>query len=213
MPPLSSNETSSGRYTGVAIILHWAMALGILILAGLGLVMVHLHLSLQRKFELYHLHKSIGITIMLAAFLRLGWRLLHKPPELPGHMPPLERTAAVGGHLLLYFFLFALPLVGWAVVSVSVLNIPTRLFGVVPWPHLPVLSTLANKAPVEAFLKHVHAFGAWTLIAIVAGHAGAALRHHFIHRDDVLLRMLPRRGRSVPAASPPRASNETGVAD
>jgi cytochrome b561 len=200
MPPLSIQGGSSGRYTSVAIILHWVMALGILALTGLGLVMVHSHLPLQRKFELYQLHKSLGITILLAALLRLGWRLLHKPPELPGHMPPLERAAAVGGHLVLYFYLFGLPLIGWAVVSASALNIPTFLYGVVPWPHLPVLSTLTNKAPVEAFLKHVHAFGAWTLIAIVAGHAGAALRHHFVNHDDVLLRMLPRRSRSAPAA-------------
>jgi cytochrome b561 len=201
MPADSTNSGSSSRYTVVAIILHWAMALGILGLVGIGLVMVHSNLPLPRKFELYQLHKSIGVTILLAAFLRLGWRLMHKPPELPAHMPSLERAAAVGGHLVLYFYLFVLPLTGWALVSASVFNIPTFLYGVIPWPHLPILSTLSNKPPVEAFLKHVHAYGAWTLIAIFAGHAGAALRHHFINHDDVLLRMLPRLNRSVRAAA------------
>jgi cytochrome b561 len=185
----------------VAIILHWVMALGILALAAIGLVMVHLNIPLRRKFELYQLHKSIGVTILLAALLRMGWRLMHKPPELPAHMPSLEQAAAVGGHLILYFFLFALPLTGWALVSASVLGIPTVLYGVIPWPHLPILTTLTDKAPVEAFLKHIHAYGAWTLIAIVAGHAGAALRHHFIKHDEVLLRILPRFGRSAPAAA------------
>jgi len=127
MPPVPSNSGSSGRYTAGAIILHWVMALGIPGLAAISLVRVHVHLPLQRKFALYQLHKSIGVTILLAALLRLTWRLIHKPPELPAHMPALERAAAVGGHLVLYFFLFALPLTGWALVSASVLSIPTSM--------------------------------------------------------------------------------------
>jgi cytochrome b561 len=75
VPPVPTNSGSSGRYTVVAIILHWMMALGILALAAIGVVMVHLNIPLQRKFELYQLHKSIGVTILLAALLRMGWRL------------------------------------------------------------------------------------------------------------------------------------------
>jgi cytochrome b561 len=76
------------------------------------------------------------------------------------------------------------------------------LYGAIPWPHLPVLSSLHNKAPVEAILKVIHRFGAWTLLVLVGGHAGAALRHHFVQKDDVLLRMLPRlqRNRSTATA-------------
>ena len=191
------------RYTTVAITLHWVMALGVLALAALGLVMVHGHLGLGRRFALYQLHKSIGVTILVAALLRLAWRHAHRPPSLPTHMPQLERLTAHAGHWLLYFYLIALPLTGWALVSASVLNIPTHLYGVIPWPHLPVLSSLHDKAPVEALLKAIHRYGAWTLLVLVAGHAGAALRHHFVQKDDVLLRMLPRlRGdRSMVTAS------------
>jgi cytochrome b561 len=202
---LSSRLDGSGdRYTVVAIILHWVMALGILALAAIGLLMVHVHMPLARKFQLYQLHKSIGITILLAAVLRVLWRVWHKPPELPAHMQALEKLAARGGHLALYFFLFALPLSGWALVSASVLSIPTHLYGVIPWPHLPVLSTLHDKRPVEAILKLVHGYGAWTLLALVAGHAGAALRHHFLRGDDVLWRMIPwfRRPHSAPREQP-----------
>lgn len=189
-----SAAQSGERYTHVAIILHWVMALGIIALAAIGLFMVHGSPSPERLFQLYQLHKSIGITILLAAFLRVGWRLLHHPPALPDSMPPFEQRVAATGHGLLYAFLFALPLSGWAMVSASVYDIPTLLFGIVPWPDLPILSTLADKAPVEALLKHVHAYAAWTLIAVVAGHAGAALRHHYILRDNVLRRMLPSDG-------------------
>jgi cytochrome b561 len=191
---IATSRSSSGRYTSVAIILHWVMALGILSLAVIGLAMVHLHLSLHKKFALYQLHKSIGVTILLAAFVRLGWRLTHAPPRLPPHMSVSEKAAAAAGHLFLYLFLITLPLTGWALVSASVLGIPTVLYGVVPWPHLSILATLANKGPVEGALRHVHAFGAWMLIALVVGHSAAALRHHFLQRDDVLQRMLPRFG-------------------
>ena len=188
------------RYTAVAIILHWVMALGIAALATIGLVMTHLTLSPLRLFQLYQWHKSIGITILLAAVLRLGWRLLKPPPALPASMPPAERRAATVSHGLLYAFLFALPLTGWALVSVSIYNIPTVLYGIVPWPHLPVLSTLTDKAPVEAVMKRVHAYGAWALIALVFLHATAALRHHFIIRDEVLVRMLSSRAKPSAAA-------------
>jgi cytochrome b561 len=204
---MTQPDRSSRRYTLVAIILHWVMALGIAMLAAMGLVMVHVKLDPLRLFQLYQLHKSIGITVLLAAVLRLGWRLVHHPPPLPVSMPPIERTAAAAGHLLLYLFLFALPVTGWALVSSSVFSIPTVLYGVVPWPDLPVLSTLADKAPVEAVLKITHAYGAYALIALVGVHAAAALRHHFIIKDDVLLRMLPRRRK--PATDPARMEEPT----
>lgn len=175
----------------VAIILHWMMALGIAALAVMGLVMVHLKLNPMRLFQIYQLHKSIGITVLLAAFLRLAWRLAHRPPELPETMPAIEKVAASAGHHMLYILLFALPFTGWALVSASVLDIPTVLYGVVPWPHLPILSTLDDKAAAEALLKQVHAYGAYALIALVGIHAGAAFRHHFIIGDNVLLRILP----------------------
>lgn len=185
---------TGSRYTAVAVFLHWIMALGILALVVIGLTMAHVKLKPLVLFKLYQLHKSIGITILLAAFLRLAWRLAHPPPALPASMPPAERKAAEVTHLLLYAALFVLPLTGWAVVSAAPLNIPTVLYGIVPWPHLPILSTLHNKAPVEHFLAHTHAYLAWTLIALVALHAAAALRHHFLIHDDILTRILPRRG-------------------
>ena len=191
MSPAQSNTRSGARYTSVAIFLHWIMAVGILGLLIVGLTMTHATLPLMRKFHLYQLHKSIGITILLAAFVRLAWRLTHRPPPLPAHMTTNERSAAEGGHALLYILLFGLPLTGWALVSASVLNVPTLLYGHIHWPHLPFLSSLPHKAPVEAILEGVHRYSAWFLIAVVAGHGAAALRHHFVQRDEVLRRMLP----------------------
>jgi cytochrome b561 len=184
-------DHSTHTYSRVAIILHWVMALGIAALAAMGLVMTHLKLEPMRLFQMYQMHKSIGITVLLAAFLRLAWRLSHRSPDLPETMPAVEKTAAAAGHFLLYAFMFALPLTGWALVSASMLNIPTVLYGILPWPDLPFLASLDDKALAEALLKLVHAYGAYALIALVAVHTAAALRHHFIIRDDVLSRMLP----------------------
>lgn len=183
--------TSSTRYTLVAIALHWAVAIGIAALVMMGLAMAHLNLPPLVKFQLYQLHKSVGITVLLLAVLRLGWRLTHAAPPLPEEMPRHETLAAHVSHWLLYVLQFAVPMAGWALVSVSVLGIPTILYGTVLWPHLPILSSIANKAPVEAFFATTHAWLAYALVFVIVAHTAAALRHHIIIRDDILTRMVP----------------------
>jgi cytochrome b561 len=170
-------KPSPDRYDAVAVILHWVMALGVFALIGVGLAMKHIDLPKLRVFQLYQLHKSIGVVILLLAAVRLAWRLTHRAPPLPAAMPALERKAAPAGHVLLYLFLLGLPLSGWALASASPLNIPTVIFGLWSWPHIPFLADLPDKAPVAAALKLVHAYGAYALIAVLLGHIGAALRH------------------------------------
>jgi len=178
------------RYHAVSIALHWLIALGILALIAIGLAMTHLALAPLLKFQLYQLHKSIGVTVLLAVLLRILWRLGHRPPPLP-ELKRLEKAAADGMHGLLYVLMVALPLTGWALVSASPFNLPTVLYGLVPWPHLPILATLEDKAPVEAVLKFTHGKLGWLLLVLIVVHVGAALRHHFVLRDGVLRRMLP----------------------
>ena len=188
---MSRSDPPRTRYTGVAIALHWLIALGILAMLAMGLVMTHVKLAPFMVFKLYQLHKSVGITILLAAVLRLLWRFTHRPPALPSDMPRWEKGAAESTHVLLYLLMIGMPLVGWALVSASPLNIPTILYGVIPWPHLPVFSTLADKAHVAPVLGLIHAYGAYVLLALLLLHAGAALRHHIVMRDEVLRRMIP----------------------
>ena len=179
------------RYDAIAMFLHWTMAAGILALIGIGLTMAHVALSPARLFSLYQLHKSIGITVLAAAVARLAWRLTHKPPALPDKLPRAEKVVATGVHRVIYAILLGLPLSGWALVSASPLGIPTVLYGVVPWPHLPFLTDLTDKAGAEKTIALVHAWGAYAFAAIVVLHAGAALRHRYALHDDVLARMLP----------------------
>jgi cytochrome b561 len=196
---------SARRYSAVAILLHWASALGVLVLIGLGLTMTHAALAPLRQFQLYQWHKSVGITVLALTALRVLWRLTHRPPPHPAGMPARERRVAAAAHHLLYLLLVGLPLTGWAVVSLSPFNIPTVLYGIVPWPHLPLAALVPDPAVAEAVLKRVHALGAWFLAALLAVHVAAALRHHLLLRDDVLRRMLPGRSPSVtPTVEPTR---------
>jgi cytochrome b561 len=185
-------DQPSARYTSVAVVLHWLLALGILSLLMIGLAMTQLSVTPLMQFSLYQLHKSVGITVLLLVVLRLIWRLLYRPPPMPDAMSRFEQRAAESTHLLFYILMLGLPLSGWALVSASIFNIPTVLYGIIPWPNMPILSNLSNKAPVEITLKTVHIYGAWFLLAVVALHLGAVLRHQFILRDDVLRRMSVR---------------------
>lgn len=186
---------SSNRYDAVAAVLHWAMALGIFALIGIGLAMTHADISKLTMFKLFQLHKSIGVVILWLIVVRIVWRLTHRAPPLPDSMPPLERRAAHAGHLALYVLMLVIPLLGWAVVSAAPLNIPTVLFGLVPWPHIPFLEHLTDKAPVEKALERAHAWGAYVLIVIVLGHIAAGVRHAI--KGDVPLTRISLIGRET----------------
>jgi cytochrome b561 len=186
---------STERYTRVAQAFHWLLALALIGMIVMGLVMVHGTVPTATKFKLFQLHKSVGITILVLAVLRLLWRLTHRPPALPAGMPVFEKAGAHAAHVVLYALMIGLPFVGWMLVSISPFNLPTWLYGLVPWPHIEALANLprAVKTAWEPLVAAVHAYGAYLLAAIVIVHVLAALRHHFILHDDVLRRMLPGR--------------------
>ena len=184
---MPSTETAS--YTRTAKILHWLIALAIIFMLCLGWSFDFLPKN-GTKFFLFQLHKSIGITILLLSFARLGWRMMHRAPPLPASMPIWEQRTAHLGHFLLYVCMIGMPLSGWIMVSASSHNIPTILYGLLPWPNFPVAPE--NKEAVDHATDAIHFYTAYVLAALVAGHAAAALKHHFIARDDILLRMAPR---------------------
>lgn len=179
----------TSRYDNVAKTLHWVIALAIIVMLGLGWIMGELQGS--QKFAAFQIHKSIGITIMLLSLCRLSWRLSHRFPALPETMNKWEKIAAQLTHILFYVIMIGMPFTGWVIVSTSPLNVPTLLYGFIPWPHLPILPTLENKKAIGHFFGGVHGFLAYTTALLVVLHAGAAWFHHHIKRDDVLLRMAP----------------------
>jgi cytochrome b561 len=172
------------RYTATAVGLHWLMALLIVALLGVGFYMHDLPLS-PWKLQIYSWHKWAGVTAFLLVLVRLAWRLGHRPPALPATMPPVMQLAAHAGHGLLYLLMIAIPLSGWLMSSAK--GFPTVWFGVMPIPDL-----LGKNKELGDLLQEIHESLNLALIAVVVAHAGAALKHHFIDRDDILTRMLPR---------------------
>jgi cytochrome b561 len=194
----SSASDDNRRYGRVAMILHWLIALAIVTMLGLGAIMVDLPRGSPEKFQLYQVHKSLGLTVLGLSLVRLGWRLGHPPPPLPAGMASWERLAARGTHIVFYVLMIGLPISGWMMVSASPWNIPTQPWGLFTLPHLPWFATHPDKEGLEGVLKALHETAAWTMAGLIVLHVAAALRHHFVKRDLVLLRMLPGR-RPLPA--------------
>lgn len=184
-------STLSPSYTAVAKTLHWLIALAIIGMLALGWIMTSLPNG-PDKFSLFQWHKSIGITILLLSFARLGWRLTHTAPLLPLAMPRWEKIAAKATHVLFYILIIGMPLTGWIIVSSSPLNLPTMLYGVIPWPHLPVLPELENKKEIGHVFGAIHGYLAYVIAGLLVLHIAAAWKHHLIDRDDILIRMAPK---------------------
>lgn len=172
----------SASYTRTAVGLHWLVALAIITTFGIGLYMSDLPLS-PTKLRIYSWHKWAGVTIFLLVAFRLLWRLTHRPPAPPAGMPAWQRGVAELAHWLLYALMIAVPLSGWLMSSAK--GFQTVYFGVIPLPDL----LEKNKALGET-LETVHQALNFTMAGVVAVHALAALKHHWIDRDDVLARML-----------------------
>lgn len=169
------------RYTTPAILIHWLMAIGLISLFGFGLYMSDLPLS-PEKLRFYSWHKWAGVSLFLLALVRLSWRIGHRPPALPAHMARNEQLIAHAGHAMLYLLMLAIPLSGWLMSSAR--GFQTVMFGLWPIPDL-----LSKDKELGELLKTVHWALNMTLAATALGHALAALKHHFINRDDVLTRM------------------------
>ena len=187
MPSALSPASTPKRYTLTAMALHWLLAVALVGLFALGLYMHELPFSLQR-LKLYNWHKWAGITFLLLSVLRLVWRLTHRPPALPSSveaaMPAWQRMAHHGTHHALYALFFVVPLIGWAYSSAA--GFPVVLFGVLPLPDF----VPADKALSE-LIKPLHALSAFTLAGLALLHIGAALKHQFFDRDNLVARMLP----------------------
>ncbi|MBN9216329.1 MAG: cytochrome b [Mesorhizobium sp.] len=180
--PITNTST---RYGWATILLHWLIAILFIGQFGLGFVMVRLT-SQRSAFELIQLHKSLGFLLLGLIVLRVAWRLGNTAPALPPAVGTLERKTAPLAHMALYAFQIALPLSGWALVSVSTLEIPTMPFDLFVMPNLPLPESDAS----ESFWAAAHWYLAYAAIALVALHVMAALRHHFLLRDSVLMRMI-----------------------
>jgi cytochrome b561 len=174
------------RYGAIAILLHWSMAFLVVGLAGLGLYMVALPdvAFNTKKITLVLFHKELGLLALLLLAVRFAWRVNQILPELVARLPEWQQLAARFVHLCFYALLLALPITGCLMSSAA--GIPVSFFGLFTLPDF----AHRDQDLFQLFVE-VHRWLGYVLVLFILVHAGAALRHHFISRDDTLGRMLP----------------------
>jgi cytochrome b561 len=170
-----------GRYTTVAIVLHWLVAAIVLGQFVLGWQMQEIPKQPPgQRAEVFNLHKSIGMVIFALMVARIAWRLGHPPPALPA-MPAWQAKLANATHILLYAVLIALPVTGYLGSAFS--GYPVKFFGV-------ALPAWAAKNPeMKEWMSAVHLALTWTLFVAFTLHMAGAAKHAFIERDGLLRRM------------------------
>jgi len=161
---------------------HWVIAALILAQFVVGSVAEEMKLT-PAKLDLFVWHKSIGVTVLVLALLRLAWRFGNPPPVMPAGTPDWERRLAASAHWALYALIFAVPLSGWWVSDAS--RVPFKAFFFLPMPDFIETDRVLQETAAE-----VHEVLTMTLLIVVIVHIAAALRHHFLLHDDVLRRML-----------------------
>jgi cytochrome b561 len=175
------------------MLFHWLVAAGII--ANFLIVWTVDSLPKGAERPMINLHKSIGITVLGLAILRLLWRLANPPPPLPASYGRWERAGAHAAHWALYVLIFAMPITGWIHDSAWKLapQNPLTLFGVIPWFRIGAIAHQdpATKERIHDLFAQIHGLLGWVLVALFALHVAGALKHQWLDREPELQRMLP----------------------
>lgn len=179
---------SPRRYDAVSVFLHWSIALGIIVIAAVELLRGELFPRGSAIREaLKALHDPAGTVVFALVLVRLVWRSTHAAPGMPDGMHPWQRLAAKLTHFALYFMMVAIPLTGMAATFARGRPIHFGLFQI-PMPPVGTFDRATART-----IKDVHGFLSDAILMVAFVHAGAALWHHYVRKDDVLVRMLPSR--------------------
>ncbi|RYG29680.1 MAG: cytochrome b [Burkholderiales bacterium] len=192
------HEKPSPHYHPIGIFFHWLMALMVFAQLWWGWRTSFLMAGFE-KADAYVVHAQLGAAILVVAFLRLGWRIIAPfvAPKLeaPEDLPGWQRLAAEVTHWLLYALMIALPVSGLIMIGSTAPETLERALGVTAFRDVD----FTTRAQLEHFMERAHFVMIWGMIGLLALHIGAALKHHFVDRDDVLARMIPWLGRDRPA--------------
>lgn len=182
------------RYTAVAIVLHWAIALMIIGLISVGWFMQNMLGDTPADRAQYQtivqLHKSVGITVLLLSVARIAWRIMNPPPNEPP-MPGWQAIASRTVHVLFYILIIVMPLSGWIMASASG-AFETKYFGTVDI-RLPVIPALdaGTREGLEDTFGSAHSLTAWVIVGLLVLHVAGALKHQFVDKDGLMARMAP----------------------
>ena len=172
-------------YGAAAFVIHWLMAAVIVTLVALGIYMVRLPDAgfNANKIILILIHKEIGALAMALVFGRLAWRALNPLPQMDESLPEWQKVTAIFVHLCFYALMIALPVTGWVMSSTA--GIPVSSLGLITLPDL-----VPHDEVLFEWLRQVHDWLGYTMTIFICIHAGAALHHHFLLRDQTLRKML-----------------------
>lgn len=174
-------KNTENQFGFVAIFLHWLMAILIIGMLALGIYMTRIPVSLL-KLKLFGFHKEYGMLVLMLVILRLFWRVTNVTPALSS-LPLFERFAARSVHWIFYGLMFAIPITGWLVTSAA--GLPVSFFGLFVIPNL-----ISPNDDQRLLFTQIHKWLSYGLIVVLCGHIAAALKHHFINKDDILRRMF-----------------------
>jgi cytochrome b561 len=172
------------RYRRSARLLHWLMAVLILLTIPAGLIMVQPDIGRTLQNALFIYHKNVGVLLLVLVLFRLGVRWRNPPPPRHAALPQWQERVAVTTHRLLYALLLVLPIAGYVRVRAGGFPIESLDALGVP-PLVPLSDSLADSA------KALHRWAGLVLIPLVLLHVGAALHHGLVKRDGILGRMWP----------------------
>ncbi len=178
-------SNTNRHYGAAAIGLHWLMAALIVTLVAMGIYMVRLpDVGFNsKKIILILTHKEIGSVVLALVATRLAWRELNRLPRLVETVPEWQKVAAIFVHLCFYALMIALPITGWVMSSAA--GIPVSILGLFTLPDF-----VSHDEALFGWLRQIHDWLGYSMAALICVHAGAALRHHFLLRDDTLRKML-----------------------
>ncbi len=185
-----NSYTKEGRYSPVGMAFHWVMAALVLFQIGWGFWSDWM-MPGGEKVRAYEIHSAAGLPILLLVMMRGAWRLLIDDPQNDADTQGWQSTFAHVTAYLFYLTFLTLPLSGWIMWS-SVAPGPLYLGGVLPWPQVPLegLDTLTRYRVLD-IAEDMHIASVILLLVLIPAHVGAALKHHFWDRHDVLQGMLP----------------------
>jgi cytochrome b561 len=186
-----NSYTKRGRYSPVGIAFHWIMALLILFQLGWGF-WTDVAPAGGDKLSAYQVHSSVGLAILLLALPRMAWRTLITDPYNDADRQGFQTKIAHVTAILFYLSFFILPISGWLMWSSVAPPGPLYVGGLIPWPQVPLdgLHPITRYAVLD-LAEDVHIATVILLLVLIPAHVGAALKHHFWDRHDVLKGMLP----------------------
>lgn len=181
---MNTQASHSARYSRGAVVLHWIVA--VLIVLNFVLAFMAEDKPREQALAIMGNHKAVGILILLFTILRIVWRLTHRPPPPLPDLKAWELALSRVAHVLLYVFMLAVPLGGWATHSAWSGGQPVSLFGIVNWPGLP----FAASKPLGETFGEMHELGAFAMLVLIALHIAGALKHRFVDRNPDTLRRM-----------------------